>query len=319
MALGQGPSTIGRTGPVKVHLSGGRRPPSLSITEEVRHEELDHAEHYAGLCPWMAAVALRAAARRPEPRSASWAGSAPITVRTPGPPAGLPVPLSRCRTSFTSCTPMGAMLLARSATASTGRSKASSEPQPEPLILVSWSRTSQRPAPRLTAHTRPSTVGSTPLSCPSPVASPGPAPPGQPRRASRCRKALLRTSANPRRRHTSPVARRQSGRRPSCCAALSVAGSGAMRTHSASALTMQVSGRGVFAYLCACLHCPTVWREPVRFAVGAAGAPSADSARAAVKRNGWRGTARHSRDRAWLPRRARRRSRDLHSPDSTPG
>lgn len=30
---------------------------------------------------------------------------------------------------------MGAMLLARSATASTGRRKASSEPQPEPLIL----------------------------------------------------------------------------------------------------------------------------------------------------------------------------------------
>ena len=34
----------------------------------------------------MAAVALRAAVRRPEPRSASWAGSAPITVRTLGPP-----------------------------------------------------------------------------------------------------------------------------------------------------------------------------------------------------------------------------------------
>jgi hypothetical protein len=34
----------------------------------------------------MAAVALRAAARRPEPRWASWAGSAPITVRTPRPP-----------------------------------------------------------------------------------------------------------------------------------------------------------------------------------------------------------------------------------------
>ena len=34
----------------------------------------------------MAAVALRAAVRRPEPRSVSWAGSAPITVRTPGPP-----------------------------------------------------------------------------------------------------------------------------------------------------------------------------------------------------------------------------------------
>ena len=35
----------------------------------------------------MAAVALRAAARRPEPRSATGAGSAPITVSTPGPPA----------------------------------------------------------------------------------------------------------------------------------------------------------------------------------------------------------------------------------------
>src|SRR5580704_14055310 len=34
----------------------------------------------------MAAVALRAAARRPEPRQASGAGSAPFTVRTPGPP-----------------------------------------------------------------------------------------------------------------------------------------------------------------------------------------------------------------------------------------
>jgi hypothetical protein len=33
----------------------------------------------------MAAVALRAAARRPEPRQASGAGSAPFTVRTPGP------------------------------------------------------------------------------------------------------------------------------------------------------------------------------------------------------------------------------------------
>ena len=36
----------------------------------------------------MAAVALRAAARRPEPRRASGAGSAPFTVRTPGRPAG---------------------------------------------------------------------------------------------------------------------------------------------------------------------------------------------------------------------------------------
>jgi hypothetical protein len=34
----------------------------------------------------MAAVALRAAARRSEPRWASGAGCAPITVRTPGPP-----------------------------------------------------------------------------------------------------------------------------------------------------------------------------------------------------------------------------------------
>jgi len=34
----------------------------------------------------MAAVALRAAARRPEPRRASGAGSAPFTVRAPGPP-----------------------------------------------------------------------------------------------------------------------------------------------------------------------------------------------------------------------------------------
>ena len=33
-----------------------------------------------------AAVALRAAARRLEPRQASGAGSAPFTVRTPGPP-----------------------------------------------------------------------------------------------------------------------------------------------------------------------------------------------------------------------------------------
>ena len=74
----------------------------------------------------MAAVALRAAARRPEPRQASGAGSAPFTVRTPGPP-GRPVPLSRCRTYFTSCTPMGATLLARSATASTGQRKATSQ------------------------------------------------------------------------------------------------------------------------------------------------------------------------------------------------
>jgi hypothetical protein len=34
----------------------------------------------------MAAVALRAAARRPEPRWAPGAESAPITMRTPGPP-----------------------------------------------------------------------------------------------------------------------------------------------------------------------------------------------------------------------------------------
>ena len=34
----------------------------------------------------MAAVALRAAARRPEPRWAPGAGSAPIAVRIPGPP-----------------------------------------------------------------------------------------------------------------------------------------------------------------------------------------------------------------------------------------
>ena len=34
----------------------------------------------------MAAVALRAAARRPEPRWAPGAESTPITVRTPGPP-----------------------------------------------------------------------------------------------------------------------------------------------------------------------------------------------------------------------------------------
>lgn len=34
----------------------------------------------------MAAVALRAAARRPEPRWAPGAESAPIAVRTPGPP-----------------------------------------------------------------------------------------------------------------------------------------------------------------------------------------------------------------------------------------
>jgi len=34
----------------------------------------------------MAAVALRAAARRPEPRWAPGAGSAPVAVRTPGPP-----------------------------------------------------------------------------------------------------------------------------------------------------------------------------------------------------------------------------------------
>jgi Ni,Fe-hydrogenase III small subunit len=35
----------------------------------------------------MAAVALRAAARRPEPRWASGAGSAPVAMRTPGSPA----------------------------------------------------------------------------------------------------------------------------------------------------------------------------------------------------------------------------------------
>ena len=34
----------------------------------------------------MAAVALRAAARRPEPRRAAGSGSAPIAVRTPGSP-----------------------------------------------------------------------------------------------------------------------------------------------------------------------------------------------------------------------------------------
>ncbi len=38
----------------------------------------------------LAAVALRAAARRPEPRWAPGAESAPITVRTPGPPGQWP-------------------------------------------------------------------------------------------------------------------------------------------------------------------------------------------------------------------------------------
>jgi predicted Zn-dependent protease len=35
----------------------------------------------------IAAAALRAAARRPEPRWAPGAGSAPVAVKTPGPPA----------------------------------------------------------------------------------------------------------------------------------------------------------------------------------------------------------------------------------------
>ena len=40
--------------------------------------------------------------------------------------------------------------------------------------------------------------------------------------------------------------------------------------------TCLLSRRGVSAYLCACLHCPTVWPGPVRLAVGSAGARNAD-------------------------------------------
>src|SRR6185437_8126692 len=71
-APGNGPSATGLPGPVKAHLPGGRRPPSLSTapnvprrpvqttrqdcgdrspkTEEVRYEELDDTEHHAGHC-----------------------------------------------------------------------------------------------------------------------------------------------------------------------------------------------------------------------------------------------------------------------------
>ena len=160
----------------------------------------------------MAAVALRAAARRPEPRWAPGGESAPIAVRTPGSPAGRPVPLSRCRTYFTSCTPMGAMLLARSATASTGRRNASSEPQPEPLIL---GLVPDQPAPGAVTDRVHNAIycrrQAAELSEPGCLMGPG--SPGQPTRAGRCRRRCRQRRVNPRLRQTCPGARRQSGRR----------------------------------------------------------------------------------------------------------
>ena len=184
----------------------------------------------------MAAVGLRAAARRPEPRWAPGGESAPITVRTPGSPAGHASVLSRCRTYFTSCTPMSAMRLARSATASTGRRNASSELQPEPLIL---GLVPDQPAPGAVTDRVHKAIycRGRPLSCHSPVASPGARVARAADAGGQMSQTLPSASVNPRLRQTSSGrAASQAGGRHGC-AAFSVAESGATRTHSASALT----------------------------------------------------------------------------------
>jgi hypothetical protein len=107
---------------------------------------------------------------------------------------------------------MGAMLLARSATASTGWRNASSEPQPEPLIL---GLVPDQPAPgAVTDRVHKAFYcrrQAAELSQPSCLTGPG--SPGQPTRAGRCRRRCRQRRVNPRRRQTSSEARRQSGRR----------------------------------------------------------------------------------------------------------
>src|SRR6185312_10457572 len=131
----------GARGPVNAHLPGGRRPPSLSIAPYVPGRPVQTARQDCGdrspklrkcvmknvmtpnitlaivLVAAMAAVALRATARRPEPRWASGAESAPIALRTPSSPGRPASAAEQMQDIFTSCTPMGAMLFARSATA----------------------------------------------------------------------------------------------------------------------------------------------------------------------------------------------------------
>ena len=198
LPLGNRPSAAGvRAG----ESSSARRtpPPSLSIAPYAPGRPVQTARHDCGdrspklrkcvmknvmtpnitlaivLVAAMAAVALRATARRPEPRWASGAESAPIALRTPSSPGRRPVPLSRCRIYFTSCTPMGAMLCARSATASTGWREDRSEPQPGPQILRAGPASTSAATD---ASTRPSTVSSRPLICPRRLPHRGPGRPG---------------------------------------------------------------------------------------------------------------------------------------------
>jgi len=104
------------------------------------------------------------------------------------------------------------MLLARSATASTGWRNASSEPQPEPLIL---GLVPDQPAPGAVTDRVHKAIycrrQAAELSQPGCLTGPG--SPGQPTRAGRCRRRCRQRRVNPRRRQTSSGARRQSGRR----------------------------------------------------------------------------------------------------------
>jgi hypothetical protein len=73
------------------------------------------------------AVAIRAAARRPEPRAV--AGTRPEMARPPAPQGRPAITVERAQYIFTSCTPKGATLFARCATSST--------PQDEARMLAS--------------------------------------------------------------------------------------------------------------------------------------------------------------------------------------
>ena len=143
---------------------------------------------------------------------------------------------------------MGAMLLARSATASTGWRNASSEPQPEPLIL---GLVPDQPAPGAVTDRVHKAIycrrQAAELSQPGCLTGPG--SPGQPTRAGRCRRRCRQRRVNPRRRQTSsgPAASQVGGRHG--CAAFSVAESGATRTHSASALTCGRNEHFVHAHI----------------------------------------------------------------------
>ena len=107
---------------------------------------------------------------------------------------------------------MGAMLLARSATASTGWRNASSGPQPGPLIL---GLVPDQPAPGAVTDRIHKAIycrrQAAELSQPGCLTEPG--SPGQPTRAGRCRRRCRQRRVNPRLRQTSSGARRQSGRR----------------------------------------------------------------------------------------------------------